>query len=317
VNKPRRLGRGLEALLGRTSDEAESTARYAEGGTQTAEEGERLVTVGVYDIDRNPAQPRRDFDEAEISSLADSLHEHGLLQPIVVRRVAERYQLIAGERRLRAAIKAGWPEVPCQLIEADDRKAAELAIVENLQRKDLNALEKAASFADYLRQYGTTQEELAARLKVDRSTVANLIRLLELPEQVKDSLRAGRISQGHARALLALGEPVEQIGLCNEIECYGLSVRATEEAVQKVLDSDEGEAWRVVGDEEEKPRGGRRPQPHMADLEQRFRVALGTKVEIRQTTRGKGRIIVHFKGHDEFERLERQFCSQGKKADAV
>ncbi|HET6884188.1 MAG TPA: ParB/RepB/Spo0J family partition protein, partial [Pirellulales bacterium] len=161
--------------------------------------------ISVYDIEANPYQPRREFDEAEIDQLSSSLQQHGLLQPILVRRVAERYQLIAGERRLRAAIKAGWSDVPVQVIEADDRKTAEIAIVENLQRKDLNALEKAASFHRYLQEYGCTQDELAGRLQLDRSTIANLIRLLELPEKVQQSLRSGEITSGHARALLPLG----------------------------------------------------------------------------------------------------------------
>ena len=136
-----------------------------------------------------------------------------MIQPLVVRRHGDRYQLIAGERRLRAAIKAGWQQVPAQVREADDRQMSELAIVENLQRKDLNALEKAASFQQYLERYGCTQEELAGRLKIDRSTIANLIRLLELPEAIQQAIRTGTLSQGHARALLPLGDEREQIGV--------------------------------------------------------------------------------------------------------
>ena len=131
--------------------------------------------------------------------MADSIASHGLLQPVVVRRVKDRYELIAGERRLQAAKRAGWTSVPVNIIEADDRKTAELAIVENLHRKDLNALEKAASFQRYLQHYGGTQEELAERLNLDRSTVSNLIRLLELPEAVQETMRRGKITQGHAR----------------------------------------------------------------------------------------------------------------------
>jgi len=130
----------------------------------------------LREIESSPFQPRQEFDDDEIQALCDSLRAHGLLQPIVVRRVGGRYQLIAGERRLRAAARAGWTEVPVQVVEADDRLAAELAIVENMQRKDLGPLEKAASFQRYLEQYGCTQEELASRLKLDRSTIANLIR---------------------------------------------------------------------------------------------------------------------------------------------
>src|SRR5262249_8076122 len=150
-----------------------------------------LMQIHVYEIENNPFQPRRDFDEAAIAELSESLEEHGMIQPLVVRRNGERYQLIAGERRLRAAIRAGWQAVPAQVRGADDRQMCEVAIVENLQRKDLNPLEKAASFQQYLERYGCTQEELAGRLKIDRSTIANLIRLLELPDQIQQSLRAG------------------------------------------------------------------------------------------------------------------------------
>ena len=183
----RRLGRGLEALLGGTTPVKPHLAIHQ----PDAAAGEPLK-VSVYEIDNNPYQPRKDFDEAEIDQLAESLEQHGLLQPIIVRRAGERYQLISGERRLRAAIKAGWPDVPVFIRECDDRQLAELAIVENLQRKDLNPLEKAASFQQYLEQYGCTQDELAGRLAIDRSTVANLIRLLELPAMVQAALRAVR-----------------------------------------------------------------------------------------------------------------------------
>src|SRR4029450_8282541 len=143
--------------------------------------------------------------------------EHDMLQPIIVRRMGTRFQLISGERRLRAAIHAGWSTVPARLREADDRLVAELAIVETLQRKDLNAVEKALSFKRYLDQHQCTQEDLAQRLKIDRSTIANLIRLLELPEYVLDCLRTEKVSAGHARALLPLGEDALQIDFCNRI----------------------------------------------------------------------------------------------------
>ncbi len=157
------------------------------------------LKLPMESIQHNPHQPRQEFDPDELQRLADSIVSHGLLQPVVVRRWEGGYQLIAGERRLRAARLAGWTEVPATIIEADDRQTAELAIVENLQRKDLSALEKAASFQRYLDQYGGTQEELAGRLKLDRSTIANLIRLLELPGAVQDALRRGKITPGHAR----------------------------------------------------------------------------------------------------------------------
>ncbi len=219
MTKERRLGRGLEALLGRPlpNPGGIDLASDPAAGSQlapaapAAPRGDELARINVYEIESNPFQPRRDFDEAAIAELSESIKAHGLIQPLVVRRAGGRWQLVAGERRLRAAIKAGWAEVPCQVREADDRQMAEIAIVENLQRKDLNPLEKAASFHDYLERYACTQDELAGRLKIDRSTIANLIRLLELPQAIQDAVRRESISAGHARALLPLGDESRQL----------------------------------------------------------------------------------------------------------
>jgi ParB family chromosome partitioning protein len=299
VSKERRLGRGLEALLGRPPE------GYGDGEPQQLnvtgdDSGGNLVQVNVYELDSNPYQPRRDFDEADLNSLAESIKQHGLIQPLCVRHIGGRYQLVAGERRLRAAIKAGWSEVPAQVIEADDRQVAELAIVENLQRKDLNALEKAASFQQYLERYQCTQEELAQRLQIDRSTVANLIRLLDLPDDVQQAVRTGGISPGHARALLPLGDEREQIEFCRRIQTEGLSVRNIESLVQEAMRDGE---LNVVSSEGERSSAPKLRSEHLGLLEQEFRTALGTKVDVRQTSKGRGRLVIHFKTHDEFERL--------------
>jgi len=281
------------------------------GDRQNAREPARNPDrVDVRQIDSNPAQPRQEFDASEMQSLVESISAHGLLQPVVVRRVHDRYQLIAGERRLRAAIKAGWVDVPVNIIEADDRQMAELAIVENLQRKDLNPLEKAASFQKYLDQYGCTQEELAGRLKLDRSTIANLIRLLELPEPVQEAIRRGKITQGHARALLPLGDEREQIEFCGRIQREGLNVRQTEGLVQEMIDSADREPLAAV----ESPASGKPARPtrakneHIAALEQQFRTALGMKVKITHNARGRGKLVVQFRNHEEFEQLKRHVC---------
>jgi ParB family chromosome partitioning protein len=268
--------------------------------------------VEVRLIDSNPYQPRRDFDEAETQSLAESLRAHGLLQPVVVRRLGSRYQLIAGERRLRAAVKAGWVDVPVQVIEADDRQVAELAIVENVQRKDLNPLEKAASFQRYLEQYACTQEELASRLKLDRSTIANLIRLLELPEAVQGVVRNGKITQGHARALLPLGEEREQVAFCERIQREGLSVRQTEALVQEAIARADVEPLAVIGRDGEKSPAARGASEHLAALEQQFRAALGMKVALRHNSRGRGRLVIQFRNHEEFEQLRQQICGPAR-----
>lgn len=307
MGKERRLGRGLEALLG-TPLAAPQLPEAASLPTASPPPAVGAPRVSVYDIEANPYQPRREFDEAEIDQLSDSLQQHGLLQPILVRRVEERYQLVAGERRLRAAIKAGWPDVPVQVIEADDRKTAEIAIVENLQRKDLNALEKAASFHRYLEQYGCTQDELANRLQLDRSTIANLIRLLELPEAVRQSLSSGEITAGHARALLPLGDEQEQVAFCRRIVSEGLSVRSIEGLVQETIRAADDGPVDAVSFAEQTTKSKRPRASNLSSLEQEFRTALGTKVDVRQAAKGRGRIVIHFANAEEFERLHAWLC---------
>jgi ParB family chromosome partitioning protein len=300
MNNQRRLGRGLEALLGRPPGSPEVTdAAYGDA----AQPHDGLAQIHVYEIENNPYQPRRDFDETAIDELAESLKQHGMIQPLVVRRHEDRYQLISGERRLRAAIKAGWQQVPSQVREADDRQMSEVAIVENLQRKDLNPLEKARSFQQYLERYGCTQEELAGRINIDRSTVANLIRLLELPEPIQQSIHSGTLTQGHARALLPLGDEREQLSFCRRIQEEGLSVRSTEELVQQTIHQADHEPLSVVGGDAPSRKPSRGSSEQSAALEQELRAALGTKVDIRQRARGRGQIVIHFTSHDEFERL--------------
>jgi ParB family chromosome partitioning protein len=314
VSKERRLGRGLEALLGRAWDDSSETqatnATTATGLTEARTTDPRMtrdehgqVWLDCAVIERNPYQPRQMFDEAEIADLADSIRTHGILQPLVVRRAGDGFELIAGERRLRAAQAADWRQVPVQVRDVDDRQLAELAIVENVQRKDLNAIEKAESFQRYLDQYQCTQEELASRIQIDRSTVANLIRLLELPAGVKQMVQEGAISQGHARALLPLGDEQEQIEFARRIKKEGMSVRATEQGVQDRITALDGDQLRIIDAD-----GNSRPVPRprneqIASLEQELRTSLGTKVDLSQTAKGKGKITIHFKNHEEFARL--------------
>lgn len=322
TREKRRLGQGLAALLGNSIDESgpdenvQSPPQTLRIHPQTAEADDHqehdvdpepagaqtgIVQLAVNDVEENPFQPRREFSESEITSLAESLKEHDMLQPILVRRVEDRYQLISGERRLRAAIQAGWATVPARVREADDRLVAELAIVENLQRKDLNPLEKALSFRRYLDEHRSSQEELAQRLKIDRSTIANLLRLLELPAEVQDALRQGKVSAGHARALLPLGDEWQQNEFCRRIVDEGLSVRATEQLVGDRIREEDGE--QPLADSVSSKRKKRAPSEQIVALEQQLRVALGTKVEIRCSARGRGRIVIHFSNHDEFERI--------------
>ncbi|MCP4190918.1 MAG: ParB/RepB/Spo0J family partition protein [Planctomycetaceae bacterium] len=345
MSKERRLGRGLAALLGEdnepvhvpqdvasprlhTPNEHGQTATDPHDSEQSelppnrefqpdhgaaseasvAKDGD-LLLLSVHEIDDNPFQPRREFSESEITSLAESLKEHDMLQPVLVRRVEDRWQLISGERRLRAAIQAGWSQIPARVRQADDRLVAELAIVENLQRKDLNAIEKALSFRRYLDQHQSTQEDLGKRLKIDRSTIANLLRLLELPERVQTELQGGSISAGHARALLPLGDEEIQIEFSQRIHREGISVRETERLVQERIELEDGDGLgapsKKSGRRKKKPRDG-----HVASLEQQLRILLGTKVDIRQSSRGRGQIVIHFRSNDEFERLHGMIKNQ-------
>ncbi len=336
MSKERRLGRGLEALLGRSVEPSEQDeAREESASTQPVEVRLGLVTDDDRDEDAsitqdadgqkwldlsaiavNPYQPRQHFDEAEIADLCDSIRAHGFLQPIVVRRVGEEFQIVAGERRFRAAQLASWERVPVQVREVDDRQMAELAIVENVQRKDLNAIEKATSFQRYLQEYGCTQEELASRVNVDRSTVANLVRLLELPEQVKKLVIDGDISQGHARALLPLGDEHEQTKFAKQIKNDSLSVRATEQLVQEHIRSVDGDSFGVVGaDGVARSANPQSASAHLTQLEEKLRLQLGTKVDLKQSAKGKGRITIHFANNEEFERIQ-QILRSGQAAAA-
>jgi len=309
VTRKKRLGRGLESLLNTTiepkqgsvavADEYEASATRVPAA-ELEPEGDGttsgLVHLSVYEIDDNPFQPRRIFSEPEIVSLAESLKEHDILQPILVRVVDGRYQLISGERRLRAAIKANWQTIPARIREADDRLVSELAIVENLQRKDLNPIEKALSFRRYIDEHRCTQEDLAGRLKIDRSTIANLMRLLELPATIQESLQQGRITAGHARALLPLGDDKLQVEFCNMIIGDGMSVRATERAVSDRISAEDGNGSTYS-------RKRRTTDRQIESLQQELKQALGTKVQIKQGTRQRGQIVVHYSNHAEFERL--------------
>ena len=315
MTRKKRLGRGLEALLNTTvepttvSSVAVATPPPVQPDPYVASavripatdaphepvEGE-VVHLNVYDIQDNPFQPRRIFSESEIASLAESLKEHDILQPILVRKVDGRYQLISGERRLRASIKAGWKTIPARIREADDRLVSELAIVENLQRKDLNAIEKAMSFRRYIDQHRCTQEELAGRLKIDRSTIANLMRLLELPAPIKNALQSGKLSAGHARALLPLGEELIQIDFLNDILREGMSVRATERAVAERISADDlGSGKRT--------RRSRTTSNQVTSLEQELKTALGTNVNIKPGSKGRGKIEIKYGSEAEFQRI--------------
>ncbi|HLJ94316.1 MAG TPA: ParB/RepB/Spo0J family partition protein, partial [Gemmataceae bacterium] len=244
-------------------------------------------------IDHNPYQPRKTFDDDELAGLSASIRTHGILQPLVVRAVGDRYQLVAGERRLRAAQAVGFEEVPVHVVDLNDQQILEAALVENIQRTDLNPIEKAQGFQDYLQRFQMTHEQLASRLGLDRSTVTNLVRLLELSPEVQTAVRVGQISAGHARALLAIPDPERQLALCKEIIARGHSVRTVEALVKEQRSEPTAEA----------PKSSSDKTRHVQSIEDELRLMLAVRVEIRVKGKDKGQIILGFESNDDFERL--------------
>lgn len=309
-SKDRRLGKGLAALLGTDleNDLAVNVAGDPVLTTGTETPGDAMhsavqsLLLPIEEVQANPFQPRREFNPDEIASLAESIRNHQQLQPILVRIVDGNYQLISGERRLRATIHAGLKTIRAEVREADDRLVAELAIIENLQRKDLNPIEKAMSFKRYIDEHQCKQDDLARRLSIDRSTIANLMRLLELPEAILDMLVAGDLAAGHARALLPIGEEDVQVTTARKIIDESWSVRATESHVSELLRSEEdAETGRKVTNAS---RQKRKPiPPHVEAMQKEMRMVFGTKVEIKSSSRSRGKITIHFSDADEFERL--------------
>jgi ParB family chromosome partitioning protein len=315
--KDRRLGKGLAALLGTPMDDegmpVEESSSFASEGRSPSRptnnsdshanaSSVQTLELPIDQIEANPFQPRREFNPDEIASLAESIKNHQQLQPVLVRIVNGKYQLISGERRLRATIHAGLKTIRAEVREADDRLVAELAIIENLQRKDLNAIEKAMSFKRYIDEHQCKQDDLARRLSIDRSTIANLMRLLELPQGILDMITSNELSAGHARALLPIGEEEIQMQMATKIIAETWSVRMTENAVGEMLRSEEdSETGAKVTN---RSRQKRKPVPaHVEAMQQEMRMVFGTKVEIKASARSRGKITIHFEDADEFERL--------------
>ena len=268
----RGLGRGLGALL-----------------SASQAEGETLRELLIEEIGPNPNQPRKVFDINGLQELSASMRQSGVLQPVVVRRVGSGYQLIVGERRLRAAKLAGLERVPAVIREATDAESLELALVENLLREDLNPMEEAEAYQRLLAEFGWTQEELAGRVGKDRSSIANCLRLLKLPAVIQDDLRAGRLTMGHARALLSLASAAAQLKLREEILSHSWSVRTTEEGVQR----------------SHVPRRAARRSAELTALEDQLRERLATRVRLVGSER-RGRIEIVYASRDELERLVEQ-----------
>lgn len=256
----KKLGMGLDALIGTGSNSSDVTY------------------IDLEMIRPNPYQPRQDFDQKDINILTESIKKNSVLQPIVVRRQNAGYELVAGERRVRAAKHAGLSRIPAVIKSVDDDALLRLALVENIHRKDLNPLEKAEAFRALANQMGISHEEIGNELSLDRSTVTNFLRLLSLPDDLKEAIRKGDISLGHAKALLSLDEASEQRKLYKQIKTERLSVRSTEKQVSKEKDM------------------------FTKDLESQLQESLGTKVEITGK-KGKGKIVIEFYSKDQLNGL--------------
>ena len=276
MNPKHGLGRGLGALLSSSPAPAGDVL------------GSRVQELSIDSIVPNPRQPRKAFEDSSLHNLSRSLERSGMLQPVVVRRHGQQYEIVVGERRWRAAKLAGLTHIPAVVREATDAETLELALVENLLREDLNPMEEAEAYQRLLTEFSWTQEELGQRVGKDRSSVANCLRLLKLPELIQADLRSGRLTMGHARALLSLSSPAEQLKLREEILAHSWSVRATEEGVQRK--------------QRQTPRRAGRRSPELAALEDSLRETLATRVRLVGSARA-GRIEITYTSSEDLERL--------------
>jgi ParB family transcriptional regulator, chromosome partitioning protein len=276
VNNTKRLGRGLDALFANEPTQSLST------------DGSGVRMLRPDQIVPSPLQPRHRFDEAALTTLGESIRKHGILEPIIVRPRDGRFEIVAGERRFQAAVQVGLEQLPVTVRELDDRTTMEIALSENLEREDLSPIEVAISFSDYLTKFGATQEELAQRLGKDRSTVANVIRLLDLPETARNALDNGTISAGHARALLSLKDERQLRSALAEVISRQLSVRQTEALVRRLLTK--------------KPRTGVVRDEALSNIQETMQKLLATRVNIRGRV-NKGVIEISYFNQEDLLRI--------------
>ena len=295
--RPGGLGKGLGALI--PSDATERGAATAPG----------LQELPIAAIRPNPYQPRDRFDEEGIGALADSIREVGLLQPVLVRPAGDGYELVAGERRWRAAHRAGLQMIPAIVRQTEDRRALQAALVENLQRDDLNPLEEAAAYQQMIEDFSMTHEQVATTIGKSRAAVSNTLRLLQLPPSIQRALREDRLSMGHARALLGTPDRAFQEAIARRAIKEDLSVRAVEEAVRARNDSDEPEAAGHTP--------ARMRPPGLLQLEELLGEHLQTRVRIRLGAGGKGALTVEFAGLDDLERIYRRMTDTRGAANAA
>lgn len=285
----RGLGRGLDALLTPTTHGKNDSS-------------DSVIFIGVEDIFSNPRQPRKNFDQDKMRELSVSIQEHGLVQPILVRPVQDqKYEIIAGERRWRAARLAGLEEIPCLVKEFDEKTGSEIALIENIQREDLNVMEEAEAYLELMQDFEYTQETLGARLGKSRSYVANTLRLLNLPLPIQSFIREGALSAGHARAILAVNDKEKRTLFAERIIKEKMSVRQAEEWAKEINRRDE-EFKQTEEKNQEKSREKLKLPAHVKDMESRLRGLLSTKVRIKSGKKG-GKIEIDYYNEDDLERI--------------
>ena len=278
------LGRGLDALI--------STEDVRPAGSSTINE------IEISLIERNPNQPRREFEEEALQELADSISEVGIIQPITLRELENgHYQIIAGERRWRASQRAGLKTIPAYIRTASDENVMELALIENIQRQDLNSIEIALAYQHLIDEYNLTQERLSERVGKKRATVANYLRLLKLPAPVQIAIQNHQIDTGHARALLALEDPKSQVKLFKEIQDKGFSVRQVEEMVKQINSGD------GVADVKPKPAAKKQIDAEFEELQSQLAAKIGKSVKISTSANGGGKVSFSFSSADELRHI--------------
>lgn len=270
MGKEKRLGRGLSALI--------------------PSEEEKIKEIEIEKILPNPHQPRETMDIENLRELAESIKQRGVLQPILVRRREDKYEIVAGERRYQSAKISGITKIPAIVLDLSDQEAYEISLIENIQREDLNPIEKAKAFQSYIERYKITHEELASKLSISRAEITNLLRLLQLPLEIQEEVRRGNLTYGHARALLSLDDPYWQKVLAQRVIREKLSVRDTEELVKG-----QGKRMEEI--------------PEIKVLERKLQEYLETKVKIQPRSPEKGRIMIEYKNLEELERIIEKFLA--------
>jgi ParB family chromosome partitioning protein len=291
MSKKPDLGKGIRALLENMDTETPELAEKSKTDVAASN------TIALDAIEINPFQPRTDFDAEALAELANSIKVHGIIQPVTVRKLnATKYQLISGERRLRAAKLAGLKEIPAYIRNANDQEMLEMALIENIQREDLNAIEVSIHFRRLIDECNLTHEQLAERLGKNRTTITNFLRLLKLPPDIQNALREKKLSMGHARALIALDDPAGQLSIYKDISTKNLSVRDVEEMVRNFQHKKQSPRLKTI-QTTHLPYEFRKVQDELA-------TSLGTRVVLKRNKSGKGEIVISFFSDDDLYRLK-------------